>query len=110
MQSEEPSNTQQHSPQSQEYAEGKRPDPEGIVSGLLQTAWQKHRALTAFSAVVAFILLMIIIQNPAKTTVDLLLWTVSLRQGVSLALLFLIGGMCGWVSRMLYHREHVEEH
>ncbi len=110
MQSEETTHTDPPGSQARESREPLREHDETASRGLLHTAWQKHRALTALSAVIAVLLLMLIIQNPAKTTVDLILWTVTVRQGVSLALMFLVGGLCGWVTRMLYRREHAGEH
>ena len=82
-----------------------QPAPQAsITKRLLQSVWQKHRLLISLGAVLVLLLLTIIIQNPVTTTVDLLLWTVSMRQGVSLAFLFIIGWSCGWVTRSLYRR------
>jgi uncharacterized integral membrane protein len=75
-----------------------------ITKRLLQSVWQRHRILISLGTVLVLLLLTIIIQNPVKTTVDLLLWTVYMRQGVSLAFLFVIGWSCGWVTRSLYSR------
>jgi uncharacterized integral membrane protein len=83
--------------------------PGSVTKNLLQSAWQKHRILTSLGVVVALVLLTIVIQNPAKTTVDLLLWTVSIRQGVGLAITFVIGGICGWVTRSLFRKERPGE-
>jgi len=77
---------------------------ESLTKRLLQSVWQKHRILISLGAVLVLLLLTIIIQNPVKATVDLLWWTVSMRQGVSLAFLFVIGWSCGWVTRSLYSR------
>jgi|SoiMethySBSTD1v2_1073268.scaffolds.fasta_scaffold55868_5 uncharacterized integral membrane protein len=85
-------------------AEEQHAPQESLTKRLLQSVWQKHRILISLGAVLVLLLLTIIIQNPVKATVDQLWWTVSMRQGVSLAFLFVIGWSCGWVTRSLYSR------
>jgi uncharacterized integral membrane protein len=82
---------------------GKRTDEQThtqgpVTKGLWQSLWLRHRIFLSVGAVVTFLLLIVVIQNPATTTVDLLLWTLVMRQGMSLALLFLAGWLCGWAT------------
>lgn len=90
-------------PASDQCTEEKPLRQESVITRLLRSAWQQHRLLTALAVIVFFALFTIMIQNPMWTTVDLLLWTVTLRQGMGLALMFLIGWACGWVTHILYH-------
>jgi uncharacterized integral membrane protein len=88
---------------------GKRADEQthlqgSATKGLWRSLWQRHRILLSFGAVVSLLLLIVVIQNPAKITVDLLLWTLVMRQGMSLALLFLVGWLCGWAIGRLSRR------
>jgi uncharacterized integral membrane protein len=57
--------------------------------------------------VAALVLLAVVIQNRAKTTVDLLLWTVSVRLGAGLALMFLAGWLCGSVTGFFYRKQRL---
>lgn len=109
MLSEETTKSPIHHPESGDRPKEEHVQSEGATTSKVESVWHKHRILTSLAVVVALVLLTIVIQNPAKTTVDLLLWTVSIRQGMGLALMFVIGCSCGWVTRILYRREHLSK-
>jgi hypothetical protein len=46
----------------------------------------QQRLVTSLLVVVGSVLVLILLQNPAQTTWDVLLWTITVRQGFSLVL------------------------
>jgi len=53
---------------------------------------------------VGAVLLLVILQNPARTTLDVLLWTFTIRQGFSLVLAFSCGVLAGWGAHLVSQR------
>jgi len=66
----------------------------------------QQRLVTSLLIVMGAVLVLIIVQNPAQTTLDVLSWTITIRQGLSLVLAFGCGVLVGWGGHLVYRRLH----
>ncbi len=61
------------------------------------------RKLNLFAlSLVLLVLVLIAVQNPAHTELDLLFWTVRVRHGISIDLALILGSVIGWVAGTLF--------